>query len=282
MRSLWGCFVIALMACSSSAPTPVDAGAPPPYVPRSPDRSTMVLVPASTFSMGTRVQDPGDYGQDWKENEFPAHDVTLPDYYLDRDEVTAAEYAEFLNAVGGPVHWHPLQPILQTSAGFAVAEGAGLRPITLVSWYDAVTFCAWAGKRLPTEAEWERAARGPDGRAYPWGNDGPSCQRATYLAPPVTPCADAPRDVGSHGSSSDSAEGCRDLAGNVAEWTQDVYGRYSNKAQTDPMGPNTGPHRVVRGGGYHDSYRMLRAAARVAANPADRSAGVGFRCALRP
>ncbi|MBI5501816.1 MAG: SUMF1/EgtB/PvdO family nonheme iron enzyme [Deltaproteobacteria bacterium] len=248
---------------------------------RSPDTDAMAAIPASTFAMGHPVERPGGYGQPWKENELPEHEVTLPAYFIDDREVTVVEYAEFLAAEGGEVHRHPLQPIVRSGRDYAAADGAADLPISLVSWFDAVTFCAWAGKRLPTEAEWERAARGPDGSLFPWGEDWPTCAHAAFNAG-STFCAEAPLPAGSHSPPGDSAEGCRDMSGNVAEWVADVYDRYPSEPQTDPHGPANGRYRVVRGGGFHEGSAALRSTARWAADPADRSVGVGFRCAVRP
>ncbi len=269
----WGC------VGGGEADVPADAAVEAHH--REPDAAAMIAVPASTFSMGHPVERPGGYGQPWKENGLPAHDVTLPGFFIDRREVTVAEYAAFLTAEGGEVHRHPLQPIVRGGGGWAAVEGAAGLPIALVSWFDAATFCAWAGKRLPTEAEWERAARGPDGSTFPWGEDWPTCAHAAFNAG-STFCADAPLPVGSHSPLADSAEGCADMAGNVAEWVADVYDRYPPEPQTDPRGPASGRYRVVRGGGHHEGAAALRTMARWAADPADRSVGVGFRCAFRP
>src|SRR3990172_401588 len=227
--------------------------------------------------MGHPVEAPGAYGQPWKENELPAHEVTLPEYYLDRDEVTVGAYAEFLGEAGGDVHYHPLQPILGRNGHYEPAPGMADRPIAFVSWYDAATFCAWAGERLASEAEWERAAAGPDGRLFPWGEDWPGCGHAVFYTGAV-PCEETPQPFGSRTPAGDSAEGLHDLSGNVAEWVGDVYDRYTEDAQDDPRGPGDGRYRVVRGGGVHEAPSSLRTTARYAADPADRSAGGGFRC----
>ncbi len=244
---------------------------------REPDPDGLVAIPSSTFSMGHPVEAPGPYGQPWKENELPAHDVTLPEYLLDRDEVTVAVYAEFLRAAGGSVHWHPRMPIRAEGGRFEPDPDATHRPIAFVSWYDAATYCAWSSGRLPTEAEWERAARGPDGATFPWGEAWPSCRQAVFSTG-ASSCEEAPAVVGSR-PEGDSAEGFRDLAGNVAEWVSDVYGRYASDAQQSPRGPAAGRYRVVRGGGFHEPAASLRGSARWPAEPAGRSVEVGFRCA---
>jgi len=275
LAAAWGCDT----GSGGEADVPTDAEVEVHH--RTPDTAAMVAIPGSTFSMGHPVERPGAYGQPWKENELPAHEVTLPDFFIEDHEVTVAEYAEFLTAEGGEVHRHPLQPIVRSGHGYVAADGATELPIALVSWFDAATFCAWAGKRLPTEAEWERAARRPAGALFPWGEDWPTCAHAAFNAG-STFCADAPLPVGSHSPLGDSAEGCMDMAGNVAEWVADVYDGYPTEPQTDPRGPASGRYRVVRGGGFHEGSAALRSTARWAADPADRSVGVGFRCAYRP
>ncbi|MBI1945807.1 MAG: SUMF1/EgtB/PvdO family nonheme iron enzyme [Deltaproteobacteria bacterium] len=246
---------------------------------REPDRTRMVTIAASTFSMGHPVEAPGDYGQAWKEIELPAHEVSLPDYLIDQDEVTVAEYAEFLNDAGGEAHHAALQAIAVDGGRYLPAAGAAALPIAQVSFFDAATFCAWAGKRLPTEAEWERAARGPAGLPFPWGEDWPSCDQAVFFTGGVF-CADGPLPVGGRSPQGDSAEGVHDLAGNVAEWTQDGLDRYSSDPQVSPRGPSTSRYRVVRGGGFHSAPASLRGSARLGARPEHRSEEVGFRCAL--
>ena len=221
------------------ADVPADGGVEVHHL--TPDPAAMAAIPACTFSMGHPVERPGGYGQPWKENELPAHDVTLPEFFIDDHEITVAEYAAFLTAEGGDVHRHPLQPIARRGGAYVATEGAADLPITLVSWFDAATFCVWAGKRLPTEAEWERAARGPTGTLFPWGEDWPTCAHAAFNAG-STFCAEAPLPVGSHSPLGDSPEGCMDMAGNVAEWVADVYDRYP----TEPADATERPVFVVR------------------------------------
>lgn len=245
------------------------------------DPSTMVAIAGTTFSMGHPVATPGPYGQAWKENELPAHNVTLSSYLIDRDEVTVAAYAEFLSRAGGKVHHHPLQPVVRDGRSFTARPGAGQQPIRYVSYYDAATYCAWAGKRLPTEAEWELAARGPAGSTYPWGTDEPTCAHANFFTTNAS-CKSTPVDVGSYSPLGDTSSGVRDMAGNVAEWVSDVYDRYSSSAVTNPTGPATGTYRIIRGGGVLDPSPALRTQARFPGRPDTRSMTVGFRCAVTP
>ena len=146
-------------------------------------------------------------------------------------------------------------------------------------------FCAFAGKSLPTEAEWERAAKGPSGdRRYPWGDDGPTCTKAVFTS--QARCEDALASVGSRSPAGDSPEGCHDLAGNVAEWVLDWYARYpgtgtgtgAGTGAADPKGPDDGTLRVVRGGSASDPPAAIRTTSRFGADPSNRSEGVGFRC----
>lgn len=268
--------VIAILASCSSSNEPS-----PEPTHLDPDSSTMVSIPGATFSMGQPTTAPGPYGQAWKENELVAHNVTLAGYLLDRDEVTVTAYAEFLSRAGGAVHHHPLQPIERAGRSYTPRAGTGQQPIRYVSYYDAATYCAWAGKRLPTEAEWELAARGTGGSEYPWGNDEPTCAHANFFTT-NTSCKSTPVDVGTHSPLGDTPTGLHDMAGNVAEWVADVYDRYPTEPVTNPTGPSSGTYRVIRGGGVLDPSVAMRTKARFAGRPDTRSLSVGFRCAVTP
>jgi formylglycine-generating enzyme len=241
----------------------------------------MTEIAGSTYSMGRPTDSPGDYGQRWKENEMPIHEVTLSDFAMDRDEVTVAAWADFLNAVGGDAHHHPLQALDWDGSHFSPTTGKENYPINHVNWYDAVVFCAWTGKRLPTEAEWERAAKGPvdEARRWPWIEGGPDCTKAVFYTD-YTLCETGPVAVGSRSPAGDSEEGLRDLAGNVAEWVADWYARYDESSITDPKGPSSGTYKILRGGGFRETDGAIRTMARTPASPALRGEGVGFRCAL--
>ena len=251
------------------------------------DLSGMVTIEEASFEMGHEDATPGPYGAEWKENELPPHEVSLSSFAIDSTEVTVDRWVDFLNA-DGAAHYHPLQPVLwdgDLSDGnfvFSAGADAGSRPIVQVSWYDAVVFCRWNGKRLPTEAEWELAAKGTeDGRRYPWGAEGASCERAVHTTS-AAPCEQGPQPVGSRSPLGDSPYGLSDMAGNVGEWVFDRSARYLDDDLEDPRGPETGDFRVLRGGGFRERPASIRTTARWGAPPDTRSDGVGFRCAGDP
>jgi formylglycine-generating enzyme required for sulfatase activity len=255
----------------------------------------MVAVPAGTFQMGSP---PGSGDAD----ERPRHQVTLSAYCLDRTEVTVAAYAACAAAgacVPPPltVNWpsYSAQDVERFSRWCNHGDRPD-HPINCIDWYAAAAYCAWRGRRLPTEAEWEYAARGGDDRVYPWGNAAPS---ATRLNACGAECAAmASRDaipwralhdgddgwlttapVGSYPDGA-SRSGALDLAGNVWEWTADWYAPYTADPEVDPQGEATGTSRVSRGGGWSNSAAgSTRAADRDWSDPAVREASLGFRCA---
>jgi formylglycine-generating enzyme required for sulfatase activity len=221
----------------------------------------MVAVPAGPFTMGG-----GD-----EADERPAHRVWLSAFFIDRDEVTRADYAR---CVGDGVC---RSPALASSD----PEPSRL-PVTGVDWRDAEAYCRWARKRLPTEAEWEKAARGTDGRPYPWGRT-PRCDQANFGnfegegRCPRNPGRPAP--VGSYPGA--SPYGARDLAGNVWEWVADPYDPdyYRRSPARDPRGPTSGSRRVVRGGACCSMFGLPRASNRLAFPEDYRDIDIGFRCA---
>ena len=245
-----------------------------------PDLSQMVAFEAGSFEFGHPDQEPGPYGQRWKENEMPAHTVSLSAYHLDPHEITIGQWAQFLNEAGREVHYHPKQHVSYDGAVFTAIAGIEQRPINYVTWYDATVYCSVLGKRLPTEAEWERAAKGIEeaGQRWPWADTGPNCMLANYFTGTST-CESHTMDVGSYSPEGDTSEGLSDMAGNVAEWTRDRYDRYTEASVTDPTGAQSGPYRVLRGGGFRDTEKGIRTMARVPADPASRAETVGFRCA---
>lgn len=226
------------------------------------DGAAMAFIPAGAFVMGS---------SDGQDDERPAHVVKLSAFYMDRHEVTVAQYARFLKAVNAehPMVW-----------GEAANGRHDKKPVVGIDWFDASEYCEWAGKRLPTEAEWEKAARGTDERPYPWGPDPPTRAHANFNQSEwrgyrtVTNVGQAER-----GS---SPFGIYDLAGNVWEWTADRYEAryYENSPVDNPPGPSLGPLRVLRGGGWNSQAEQLRAANRGGYPPAAHRSDFGFRCAM--
>jgi formylglycine-generating enzyme required for sulfatase activity len=235
----------------------------------------MVLVPAGEFIMGSDEVDKEakamQYGvrRPWYANERPKRRVYLEGFYIDRFEVTNARYSEFVDGAGGevPEYWKR-----------AKADGlakVGKYPVTDITWHGAQAYCRWRGKRLPTEAEWEKAARGTDGRRFPWGDEFDQ-NRVSGNTP-----RSAPLPVGSF-ESGRSPYGVYDMAGNAAEWTAGWYKQYPGNDFDDPEYGET--VKVIRGGAWgSDHYALqhyLRTTDRsMVALPKTRLIDVGFRCA---
>lgn len=228
------------------------------------DGAEMVLVPAGEFWMGS------DEGF---RSENPRRRVHVGAFHIDKFEITYALFRRFAEATGNRK--------LQYLGDPANAQ----RPVGWVSWFDANDYCRWAGKRLPTEAEWEKAARGTDGRRYPWGNQWDGTRAATldrYLA---TTGAKMTLPVGSLPSGA-SPYGALDMVGNVEEWVADWYdvNYYRTGATQNPKGPQAGSEKVIRGGGailYQGRTEyVLRTTTRRYKEPAAEDEGRGFRCAI--
>ncbi|MBN2555468.1 MAG: SUMF1/EgtB/PvdO family nonheme iron enzyme [Anaerolineales bacterium] len=228
------------------------------------DGMELVYIPAGSFKMGL---DGGILDQE------PAHDVQLDAYWMDRTEVTNAMYAQCVEA--GSCNPPAVMRSYTRDYYFGSSEYENY-PVLFVSWYDAQDYCFWTGRRLPTEAEWERAARGDDGRMYPWGNDVPTCELADFAG-----CGADTSEVGSHPDGA-SVYGVHDLAGNVGEWVGDWYewDYYASSEPSNPTGPISGEERVTRGGDWSDSASVLRSTNRVEFGPRGATNGSGIRCAM--
>jgi len=210
-------------------------------------------------------------------DEMVAHDVMLQDYWLDRTEVTNAAYRRCVAAGACQA------PSYTAATAWNARDD---QPVTLVSWYDADTYCRWVGGRLPTEAEWERAARGWSRRTYPWGNvfNPKICNHGRFAANPLSD-KDGYRELAPVGAfvAGRTTEGVYDLAGNVEEWVADWYAPGYVEADTqDPTGPAAGDAKVIRGGSFKSGRAWLRGAARGKDLPATRRVDRGFRCAADP
>ena len=236
----------------------------------------MVLIPAGEFTMGTTseeeqwLKDKGWWKDLIKRREQPAHTVYLNAYYIDKYEVTNAQYGEFMKATGrsAPRYWN--------DGRFNQPN----HPVEDVNWYDAEAYCKWAGKRLPTEAEWEKAAWGTDCRMWPWGNEAPTCEYAVMDGGSKGCSKLEPWPVGSKPKGV-SRYGVHDMAGNVWEWVNDWYDEtyYSRSPERNPAGPSSGVKKVVRGGSWFNEPYLLRAAHRSWVIPGRRYDDRGFRCA---
>jgi iron(II)-dependent oxidoreductase len=235
----------------------------------------MITIPAGAFMMGNNSG---------PEDERPAHTVELPSFAIDRTPVTNAQFAIFLDAVG------PESPeerrfydvddedarIHQEEGRWLADQGFADHPVMEVSWFGARRYCDWAGKRLPTEAEWEKAARGSDGRKYPWGNSPPDSSKAQFDAEYNE---SAPVDGFPQGA---SPYGVLDLSGNAWEWVSSIYLPYPYDPSDGREDLRAGPVRGTRGGGHDSPSEELTTTHRgedLSRNHRGGHHNIGFRCA---
>ncbi len=226
----------------------------------------MIHVPAGSFIQGSS-QNVG------RADEMPRRTIYLSAFMIDKYEVTNAQYLDFIDATG---HKEPLN-VYGDGSLFEVKDIAHL-PVVQVTWHDAADYCQWVGKRLPSEAEWEKAARGTDGRIYPWGDEGPSSRRVNFNRDWVAPHTLVPVGALPDGA---SPYGVHEMSGNVREWVQDWYDKdyYHVSPNRNPKGPETGLLKVIRGGSWHSFESDIRTAARGKGGFALKTHGTGFRCA---
>jgi formylglycine-generating enzyme required for sulfatase activity len=224
-----------------------------------------VSVPRGEFWRGCKDAVDGGCGA----NEKPGGNVFLDDFSVDKFEVTVGRYRACVE--GGCC-----TPPGTTEGCNGRGGGMNDHPVNCVTWGQAQAYCAWVGMQLPTEAQWEKAARGTDGRTYPWGSGDPGCERAVARYG----CGqDGTLPVSSRGV---SPYGTGDMAGNVAEWVADWYGvgYYASSPYANPAGPDGGINRVVKGGGWKSARpEGLRSLARFERSPTAWQDDLGFRCA---
>ncbi len=289
-------------------PTPVGPSPTPPaqtIVTTEKDAMTVLFIPAGNFLLGSSDQDAAA-----QEDEKPQQTIALDAFWIDQTEVTVAQFQDFVNATGyvtdaekgccagdfakiGGMVFAP-DPRLTTNASWRLPEGGGApealprRPVVQVSWNDAQAYCAWAGRRLPTEAEWDKAARGVEGLVYPWGEmfDGRKtnyCDAQCGVAWRDAVYDDGHSRTSNVGNFVDGAGpfGLLDASGNVREWVQDFYDfrGYYRYPEANPRGPESGEGHVLRGGSWLDTADRVRASARAFLPPDGRDDVTGFRCA---
>jgi len=242
-------------------------------------RDNWITIPPGTFLMGAQKEDPAqpNYDPEARDDESPVHEVYLNAFKIGRYPVTVEEFRRFVEEDGyNNGKWWDARGFRQTKEpdGWDEQVLHPNRPVVGVCWFEAAAYCAWKGVRLPTEAEWERAARGPNGRKYPWGNEPPDTERANYWEGKVGHAT--PVGLYPHGA---NPEGIEDLAGNVWEWVADGYEAeyYRSSPGRNPKGPEAGERRVLRGGGWYGLARYLRSAGRFRDVPVNRLVNIGFR-----
>ena len=282
-------FSLILAACTSAQPS-----TPPPAIDTGVQPGAWVTIPAGEFLMGS------DKKKDTQafDDETPQHTLYLPEYRIARVPVTVAQFAAFMAAnpgyrttaeqQGSARSWTGSKWEEVKGADWAHPRGPGSdvrakqeHPVTCVSWHDALAFCKWAAVRLPTEAEWEKAARGTDGRIWPWGNPQPNSGVCNFnmTVGDTTP-------VGSYPDGK-SPYGVLDMAGNVWEWTSSLWGKdaskpeygypYDAKDGRENQNASDTVRRALRGGSFWDDAQYVRCAYRGWYDPSHRGVSVGFR-----
>jgi len=280
------------LAIAGPSPTPVPVPTPRKTRMRAVDGQLMVQIPAGEFLMGSPPAEPGA-----NDDEVPQHGVYLDTFWIDKTEITVSQYrqCELANACTPPkAPGINYRQCVEAGICTSLLLGDGVTyedvlPVVGVTWEQASDYCGWAGVRLPTEAEWEKAARGTDGRRFPWGDtfDGSRlnhCDRNCLMDMRDGRIDDGFRYVAPIGSYPQGASpyGVLDMSGNVWEWTADWYAPdlYTAEQRINPAGPQTGTQRVIRGGAWTHQPGSLRAARRHRDVPTTSHNYSGFRCAL--
>lgn len=257
--------------------TPLPTNPPIPAAPENLDPEAMVLIPGGSFLMGCDAANNASLA--CPESELPQHEVTVAQFLISKYEITNAQYQA---CVAKGECEKPTAEKSKTRAQYYSDPLFANFPVVNVTHKNAQAYCASIGGRLPTEAEWEFAARGPAGNLYPWGNETPGCDRAnSYNNANGTSCVGDTTPVGAYPLGA-TPLGVMDLAGNVWEWVADYYApdSYTQSAEVNPTGPASGAEFVVRGGGWSGSWLKLRTSARAYDLSFYSGSDLGFRCVL--
>jgi formylglycine-generating enzyme len=260
-RMGWSAMAVIVMTGYTVYLSPVVAAPPAKEL----DPATMVTIEAGEFLMGN----PEGVG---RADEWPQRSVYLDTFAIDQVEVTNERYMAFVATTG---HRNPPNPY--GTGPLLSAKGIEQLPVVQVTWYDAKAYCSWAKKRLPTEAEWEKAARGTDSRKFPWGNEAATPKRANFDREwegekTLHPVGTLP--------GGNSPHGVKDMSGNAREWVQDWYDAeyYRRAPDRNPKGPEKGIVRSIRGGSWHSPVSDITTSARGRGGFALQTHGTGFRC----
>jgi formylglycine-generating enzyme len=255
-------FLICLVSASFNLQAPVFANS---NEPANRDPVKMIKIPAGEFLMGSK-QGEG------RPDERSQRKVFLDTYAIDAYEVTNERYLVFIHTTGRKEPINPYGDKLLSEE-----SDVGNLPVVQVTWYDAVDYCRWAGKRLPTEAEWEKAARGEQGFTFPWGSEPPSQKAVNFQRN-----WEGTQTLWQVGLKPDTSSpyGVQDMAGNVREWVSDWYAPdyYATAPNKNPLGPETGILKVIKGGSWHSFKADVRPASRGKGGFALKTDGIGFRC----
>jgi formylglycine-generating enzyme required for sulfatase activity len=258
-----------------STPTPTTTSVSPTPTPgigstmiSDKDGMTLLYVPAGEFIMGS---------ENGSDDEQPVHTVYLDAFWIDQTEVTNNMY---MLCVDAGVCKEPADKSSFSRSRYYSNSNFDNYPVIFVDWSKAKTYCEWADRRLPTEAEWEKAARGTDGRTYPWGEN-IDCSFANYWGSGIYNCIGDTDEAGQYPNGA-SFYGALDMAGNVSEWVNDFYSEiyYQNTQLSNPLGPDSGSNRLLRGGSWLFGGGDVRSSDRFMNDPARSNTYFGFRCAV--
>ena len=244
-------------------------------------KGDMVLIPEGVFTMGYKINNKNEWGDT---DEEPVHNVFLKSYYIDRLEVSASQFSNFLNhnLKKASLYFQTGSGVTIEKVGHLYSPRAGLNnyPANRISWYGAAAYCRWVNKRLPTEAEWEKSARGIDGRIFPWGDEFPTNDRVTFRRK-FNKVGFKALEIVDSMPNGRSPYGVHHMAGNawewVSDWYEDIY--YEKSPFENPKGPDSGVSKVLRGGNWYYKAYYMRTTYRFNEKPGVFKNWQGFRCA---